>query len=121
MNFNAGRRRLLIIGAGLGLSALVPALVAHPQDRVIRVSARRFAFTPSEIHLVRGVPVTLELTSSDVVMGFNAPDFGVRSDILPGTLSRLRLNPDKSGNFLFHCDIFCGSGHEEMNGTLIVT
>ena len=53
-------------------------------------------------------------------MGFNLPDFGVRADIVPGKTTRLRLVPDKLGTFIFLCDVFCGSGHEEMNGKLTV-
>jgi len=25
------------------------------------------------------------------------------------------------GDFPFHCDVFCGSGHEQMEGTIKVT
>jgi cytochrome c oxidase subunit 2 len=32
----------------------------------------------------------------------------------------VRFTPDKVGRFNFHCDLFCGSGHEDMMGTLIV-
>jgi cytochrome c oxidase subunit 2 len=53
-------------------------------------------------------------------MGFNAPDFGVRADIIPGQVARVRLVPDKVGTFTFLCDIFCGSGHETMSGTITV-
>ena len=48
-------------------------------------------------------------------------ELGVRSDIVPGKVSRLRLTPDKAGSYAFNCDVFCGSGHEDMGGTLIVT
>ena len=41
--------------------------------------------------------------------------------IIPGRTTRLPLTPDKAGTFTFLCDIFCGSGHETMNGTLTVT
>jgi cytochrome c oxidase subunit 2 len=30
------------------------------------------------------------------------------------------LTPDKAGSFTFFCDIFCGDGHEDMEGTLVV-
>jgi cytochrome c oxidase subunit 2 len=53
-------------------------------------------------------------------MGFNLPDFNVRSDIVTGKVARMRLVPDKTGTFVFLCDIFCGTGHEKMNGKLIV-
>jgi cytochrome c oxidase subunit 2 len=34
---------------------------------------------------------------------------------------QLQRTPDKTGTFTFLCDVFCGSGHEDMSGTLIVT
>jgi cytochrome c oxidase subunit 2 len=33
---------------------------------------------------------------------------------------QVRLKPDQVGQFGFLCDNFCGSGHEEMAGTIIV-
>ncbi|RZI43892.1 cytochrome c oxidase subunit II [Herbaspirillum sp. HC18] len=121
MSTNHKRRLLLLAGAAAGgLGLLAPFLGAQPEERVIKVIAKRFDYTPSEIHLKKGMPVTLELTSLDVVMGFNAPDFGVRSDVLPGAVSRVRFTPDKVGRFVFQCDIFCGAGHEEMAGVMIV-
>jgi len=116
------RRRLLLLGvAAGGLGALAAVFAAQPQERIIKVVAKRFDFTPSEIHLKKSMPVVLELTSLDVVMGFSVPDFGLRSDIVPGTTSRVRFTPDKVGAFPFHCDIFCGSGHEDMAGVIAVT
>jgi cytochrome c oxidase subunit 2 len=116
------RRRLFLLGAAAGAaSILLPAIAVGPQERVIQVRARRFVFDPQTIQLKRGEPVNFEFTSLDVPMGFNAPDFNVRSDIMPGKVTRLRFTPDKAGQFDFHCDIFCGSGHETMAGTLVVS
>jgi len=56
-----------------------------------------------------------------VLLGFNVPDLGVRADIVPGKVARVRLVADKVGTFAFACDIFCGSGHEEMVGSITVT
>jgi heme/copper-type cytochrome/quinol oxidase subunit 2 len=33
----------------------------------------------------------------------------------------LRFTPDRAGSFTFLCDVFCGSGHENMSGTLNVS
>ena len=116
------RRRALVAGAMLvGGAALGIGTVARSQPRVIQVVARKFVFLPGEIHLKKGEPVTLEFTAPEVVMGFNAPDFKVRCDIIPGTPARVTFTPDKTGTFTFLCDIFCGDGHEGMHGTLIVT
>jgi len=120
MNINYQRRLLMMSAIAGGMTAFTSA-IAQPEEQLIKVVARRFTFTPSEIRLKKGVPTTLEFTSLDVVMGFNAPDFGVRSDIVPGKTSRVSFTPDKTGKFTFQCDIFCGSGHEDMNGVIIVT
>jgi cytochrome c oxidase subunit 2 len=115
----ATRRRLLAAGVAAVLAA-GGARAARPMPKVIRITARKFAFLPGEITLKKGVPVTLEFVSADVVMGFNAPDFKVRADIIPGQVARLHFTPDRTGTFTFLCDIFCGDGHEGMSGTLKV-
>jgi cytochrome c oxidase subunit II len=47
-------------------------------------------------------------------------DLGLRADLPPGKTARVRLTPDKTGDFEFHCDNFCGTGHENMNGVIHV-
>ena len=114
------RRRLFLFGATAGaFGILVPAIATQP--RLVQVRARRFTFEPTAIHVASGESVILEFTSLDVPMGFNLPDFHLRIDIMPGALSRLPVTVEKSGEFPFLCDIFCGSGHETMNGVLIVS
>jgi cytochrome c oxidase subunit 2 len=120
---HVGDRRQILRLAGLGgvvfASGLAGAL-AQAREEVIRVTARKFAFLPNELRVKKGVPVTLEFAGADVVMGFNAPDFNIRTDIIPGRVSRLRFVPDKAGTFVFLCDIFCGDGHEGMSGHIHV-
>jgi cytochrome c oxidase subunit II len=111
---------IALLGFGYGAS-FVAAQAAAPRARVIKVSAQRFEYSPAHLTLKKGVPVVLELTSRDVLMGLNIPDFNVREDMLPGKLTRVRFVPDKTGTFIFLCDIFCGSGHERMQGTITVT
>ena len=117
------RRRLMVSLGGLALAAGTIGLHAatQPKEQVIKILARRFTFTPNQLTLRKGVPVILELSTADVVMGFSVPDFQIRADILPGKVARVRLVPDKVGTFVFLCDIFCGSGHETMNGVITVT
>jgi cytochrome c oxidase subunit 2 len=85
------------------------------------MTVKRFEYSPREIHLRKGVPVVLEITSLDVPHGFSLPDLGVRADVIPGILARVRLIPDKVGTFTFRCDVFYGSGHEDLDGTIVVT
>jgi len=87
---------------------------------VISVTAKKFAFSPDVITLKTGVPAIIELTSLDRQHGFNCPGLGVRADVNPGVISRVRLTPAKPGKYPFHCDIFCGEGHGDMVGTIVV-
>jgi len=111
--------------------ALVPALLqaapgadsppAAPQEQVVKISAKRFEYSPSVIKVKVNVPVVLELTSLDRLHGFEVPDLKLDAEIKPGEVTRVRFVPAKTGTFAFHCNIFCGSGHEDMAGQLVVT
>src|SRR5512136_1586817 len=96
-------------------------LIAAENERVIQITAKKFEYSPKEITLKKGVPVVLEFTSLDRLHGFDCPGLKLRLDIRPGKVNTLRFTPDKAGTFPFHCDNFCGSGHEGMRGTIIVT
>jgi cytochrome c oxidase subunit II len=115
----------VIIGAALtfavlGEAAAAEAIPVARQERLIQVTAKVSEYSPHEIILKKGEPVILELTSQDREHGFRLPDFGIREDIKPGQVTRVRLLPQRVGRFDFACDVFCGVDHEEMVGELVV-
>jgi|SRR5208283_289738 len=93
---------------------------ADQAEQIVRITAKKFEYSPKEIRLKKGIPAVLEFTSLDRLHGFNCPELGVRTDIVPGKVSTVRIVPQKAGTYDFHCDIFCGEGHEDMAGTIIV-
>ncbi len=106
----------------LGLQARageVPTPAA--QEQLIKVTAKRFEYSPSVIQVKLNVPVVLELSTLDRVHGFEVPDLALRGEIKPGEVTKIRFVPDKIGTFAFHCNVFCGSGHEDMSGQIVVT
>ena len=104
----------------LGLLIIGNSLLAQGNEQVVKITAKKFAYVPKDLTLKQGVPAVLEFTSQDVLHGFSCPDLGIRSDIPPGKVTILRFTPQRVGKFPFHCDIFCGSGHEDMGGTITV-
>lgn len=109
----------IVFGVGL----LLPG-ATHPahanEDRVIKIEARRFRFAPDLIELTLGESVVLEVTALDFVHGFSIPEWRIRRDLVIGQPVLLRVKPERAGKFTFLCDNFCGSGHEEMNGSIVV-
>ena len=116
------RRRLLAAGAGAALAgATFGAFVrAQPAEQLIPIVARKFEFVPAEVILKKGVPAVLEFTAPEVNMGFSAPDFKLRADLVSGMVTRVRIVPEKTGVFEYLCDVFCGDGHEDMTGKITV-
>jgi cytochrome c oxidase subunit 2 len=117
--------RLAKLAGGLGLSAAIVVLAALAAgqtggERVVRITAQRYEYSPAVV-LKRGEPVILELISRDRIHGFHIAAFDVRADVLPGQTVRVRVVPDKVGVFPFTCDLFCGSGHNDMSGVISVT
>jgi cytochrome c oxidase subunit 2 len=98
----------------------VTICAADQKEIVIKITAKKFEYSPSSIKIKKGIPVIFELTSLDTRHGFNCPKLGVRTDIEPGKVSRVRILAQKAGVYEFHCDIFCGDGHEDMYGKIIV-
>lgn len=120
---NASRRTLL--GWMLAAAVMPVVSVVSRSDaaapRAHRDHARRFVFIPDRVKLKAGETVVLSITAEDVVMGFSAPDFDVRADLPPGEAIKVTLTAGKPGSYGFLCDIFCGSGHENMSGLIEVT
>ena len=118
------RRRWVAGAVGLGLlpalSLLAQRARAQPEPQVVKITARRFIYTPAEFKVKAGVPLVLEFTSIDFVHGFNMPDLKVRADLPPGRITRLSLPAARPGTYDFLCDNFCGDGHEEMHGRMVV-
>lgn len=99
----------------------VPTAAPAPAAHVVHLRARKFEYSPSQIVVKKGESVVIEIASMDRKHGFSIPELGLRSDVRPGATATLRFTADRAGAFRFHCDVFCGSGHEGMEGTLVVT
>jgi cytochrome c oxidase subunit 2 len=104
--------------AAEGVFVLRRAKAAAPGE--VSIQASKFEFTPETVKGKAGQPVTFVLTSIDRIHGFKMPEFGIRTDIVPDQETRITVTPQKAGTYVFFCDIFCGDGHEEMAGTLVV-
>jgi cytochrome c oxidase subunit 2 len=112
---------LFLAPAGIGLAGAAATALSAAGPRTIDIMARRFSYLPNQIELKLGEPVVLRFTAVDFTHGFNLPEFNKRADLVEGKQTSVALTPTKTGRFAFLCDNFCGTGHEQMEGQLIVT
>lgn len=114
---------ILLLAGTLGAAVHGQTAATPPaaDERVVEIAVKKFEYLPAEISLKKGQPVRLELTSLDRIHGFDLPELGVRTDVKPDETVTVRITPTKAGVFVFHCDIFCGDGHEDLQGVITVT
>jgi cytochrome c oxidase subunit 2 len=107
----------------LAMGSLTLSGFSSAQDapRRIEVSVKKFAYTPAEITLKKGEPVVLVLTTEDVSHGLKFKELNLNAKFDKGKPAELAFTPDKTGDFVGHCSVFCGSGHGSMTLTLHVT
>lgn len=81
---------------------------------VVRVLAQQYAFVPACIVVPANTPVTLRITSPDVVHGFLIVGTNVNSMVVPGYVAELRTRFDRAGEHVMPCHEYCSVGHEGM-------
>jgi cytochrome c oxidase subunit II len=103
---------------------------AGPNPLRIAVTAQQFAWKfeyPGAEKVVSGRlvlpvdrPVKLTLHSLDVIHAFWVPQFGQKSDVVPGIETTLVITPTRIGKYPIVCTELCGLGHATMRGPVEV-
>jgi cytochrome c oxidase subunit 2 len=121
------KKKYLVQGLGLFLLTafgLPGAWTASSQDvspQRVEIVAKRFSFSPDEITLKKGVPVTLMIKSEDVTHGIKFKELNLESEIKKDSAKEISFTPEVAGDFVSHCTNFCGEGHGSMMLTIHVT
>ena len=119
-------RSRLVRGSSLAGAALLVILAApsgSTQDRkVVRVTAERFTFTPSQIKVKRGTVIEFRLRSEDTNHGFRI--VGSDTNVVIPKRGRgeatVTFRADTAGRYTFECSKMCGAGHSFMRGEITV-
>lgn len=92
-----------------------------PEPRVIEIVAKRFAFEPSVIEVTVGERVRLMVRSGDGLHGIEIKKFKISKEIPRGAKPVvIEFTADEAGQFPILCSEYCGDGHDDMMGTLVV-
>ena len=117
--------RLFLIGVVLGLPLAAFIALRLAPERALTLHAQMAeagGWTPGDLTVRVGQPLTLRLTSDDVAHGFavgqtNWPAVAV----MPGQVTDTVLTFDQPGSYTFYCNVWCGPNHWRMRGTIEVT
>jgi cytochrome c oxidase subunit 2 len=110
---------LLLGAAAMSHAQQDPAAASAPRE--IPVVARRFTFEPARVEVTEGERIRLVVSSADGVHGVEIKKFKVNKKVPRGgetvTIDFVASAP---GEYPILCSEYCGNGHDEMKGTLVV-
>lgn len=101
-----------------------------PKDAVeINITGRQWMWsmeytngrkTLNQLVVPRDKPVKLIMTSEDVLHSFFIPNFRVKQDVVPGRYTTIYFQATKDGVDKIFCAEYCGAGHSNMLGKVVV-
>jgi cytochrome c oxidase subunit II len=98
-----------------------PTVSTSSDGRIVAsIVASMFSFAPDPIVVPANRPVTIRVTSSDVVHGFQVVGTNANVMAVPGYVSQFTLTFPRPGEYLITCNEYCGVFHHAMVGKLIV-
>lgn len=97
-----------------------PQASPEPAVKEFTMTAKRFTFDPAQITVNLNDRVRIKVTSIDVAHGIGIAQFNVSVVLPPNETKIVEFTADKRGTFRFLCSVYCGAGHGDMKGALIV-
>jgi mono/diheme cytochrome c family protein/plastocyanin len=115
---------LLALAIGLPLS-LLAGRALQLRAGVVEIHGRVAedgGWSPEDLTVEAGQPLSLRLISDDVVHGFAVGQHAAAPiDLEPGRPVETTLTFLQPGRYVFYCTRWCGQGHWRMRGTIQVT
>lgn len=88
----------------------------------LTIIPHRWKWDPDLLVVPLGASLTINIRNDDGVdHGFAIREFNIDRRLPAGRTTQLRLLANREGEFEFYCSVFCGVGHFDQKGLLIVT
>lgn len=98
-----------------------PSSAQTTDPRIVEITARRFAFEPSQIEAAVGERLQLVIRSADGVHGVEIKKLKIKKEVpRGGEPVTIDFTATTEGSFPILCSEYCGNGHNDMTGMLIV-
>ena len=109
-----------VVGQGSSVSEQPAVPTQSGEFKEFKITAKQFEFSPSVIEVNQGDKVRLIVTSTDIPHGIAIKEYGINEQLNPGKPVTIEFTANKEGTFTAYCSVFCGSGHSNMKGRLVV-
>jgi len=110
---------------------------AEESVQVVEMTAKKYEYSPDEIHVKKGTRVQLKIRAIDRTHGFKirlypegAPEKGEPGLRMEEAQNNFKLEEnqertiefvaERPGTYIFRCSVVCGMGHRGMSGKIIV-
>ena len=130
---------LLLLALALGKETKTTAQTQDQDVQVIQMTARKYEFSPSRVHVKSGMKVQVKITALDRDHGFKIAVTGDGADssalagleftssqgndgwkLKKGKETTIEFVAKTAGTYEFQCSVACGIHHGRMKGELVV-
>ncbi|MGM0545975.1 MAG: cytochrome c oxidase subunit II [Bacteroidota bacterium] len=120
---------LVLIVFGWGYQIFVNQTVVPDDAYEVNVTAQAWSWqfqyenganSTNELHVPADRPIKLIMDSRDYIHSFFVPDFRLKQDVVPGQYTEMWFNAPEPGESIIYCTEYCGDGHSDMLGEVIV-
>jgi len=111
---------VVLLAFALVVIAQEPPRAPEAPVREIKVSAKKYEYTPSEIRVKQGERVRLLITAADRKHGFEIKELGIKTELEKGKEIAVELTIGQPGTYQIKCSVRCGFGHGGMRAQLVV-
>jgi cytochrome c oxidase subunit II len=122
---------LLVVGFAIAAGlVLIKNETTYKDEMVVKVTGQQFAWSfqysngvkSTVLVLKKGQPTQFDITSleHDVIHSFYVPQFRVKSDAVPGLVTKTYATPTRVGTYTLICTELCGPGHSLMRAVVRV-
>jgi len=74
----------------------------------------------NEMHVPIDKPITMHVSSADVLHSFWVPEGRLKVDMVPGLINTIRFTPTRIGTYRIICAEYCGFSHGKMIASYVV-
>jgi cytochrome c oxidase subunit 2 len=113
----------------IGAQGYIDASVPPGDSMEIKGTAAKWLWTfthpngyveSGELHVPKGKPVKVILSSRDVLHSFYIPEFRVKHDAIPGAYTSVWFEATRTGTSAIECTEYCGKDHSNMLAKLVI-